>query len=307
MTDRRVSEWDTINRLLAVVIGSHRSPGWSLGRQRDAASAGVWDDLVRRVVDRPVTPVTDSNMHSSCVFDVGANGDALDVSTVLPVFVVWSGVERRYLDEAPRWADGLVDVGFRFMGSAVTRTLSPYRDADADRRLTYFEILFEWIEGSDGPPAGELVDPWRPGRERREPDEREGRAPVAEHSVLTFVRVSDDEARGRRRTAARVAQELQRAGLPVARDSESAGAVIEVDQGADDAGGVYVTWNPSADLATAAAAAVGRGDVDDPRIEHAGHVSLVMRRAVVELLAAAGFDAVMTEPDDTRPLAVRVT
>lgn len=125
---------------------------------------------------------------------------------------------------------------------------------------------------------------------------------------MSFHRVSDDEAAARRRLAELVAQELQRAGLTVVWDATSdGGAEIEVDQGADGAGGVFVTWHPGTELAVAASTAVDSGELDAPVIEQAGAVALIMRQAILELLLAAGFDATATEVDDTRPLAVRVT
>lgn len=161
MAGRRISEWDVLNRFLTVAIGSHRGTSWSLGRQRQAAFDGIWNDLVGGLAD-DLTVVTDSNQNTSCVFDMPNQRAVLYVSTVLPRFIVWSGTERCYLDICPDWATMLGTVGFTYLDSASTRTLSPYRDEEADRRMTYYELLFEWIEGSDGPPEHELIDPWVP-------------------------------------------------------------------------------------------------------------------------------------------------
>jgi len=102
--------------------------------------------------------VTDSNTNTSCVFEIGPHGDVLYLSTVLPFFTTWSGSE--CLDQCPSWANLFTVCGFSYLGSVVTRTLSPYKDKEAGRRLTYFELLFEWTEGSDGPTQQRLVDPW---------------------------------------------------------------------------------------------------------------------------------------------------
>lgn len=164
MAGRRISEWDVLNRFLTVVIGSHRNRSWSLGRQRQAAFDGIWNDLAGGLAD-DLKVVTDSNQNTSCVFDVPSRRASIYVSTVLPYFTVWSAPERRYLDACPDWATMLASVGFTYLDSVSTRTLSPYRDEEADRRVTYFELLFEWIEGSDGPPEHELIDPWAPDRD----------------------------------------------------------------------------------------------------------------------------------------------
>jgi hypothetical protein len=101
-------------------------------------------------------------MHSSCVYEVSAGSALLHVSTVLPFFAIWNATERRYMNRCPSWAEGLEFAGFALMDDRAARTLSPYRDDEADRRLTYAELLFEWTEGSDGLPDDALVDPWKP-------------------------------------------------------------------------------------------------------------------------------------------------
>lgn len=163
MAGRRTSEWDVLNRYLAVIIGDHRSGTWTLGRQRQAAFDGIWNDLARGLA-ADLQVVTDSNQNTSCVFEVPSQRASLYVSTVLPYFIVWSATERRYLDTCPGWASSLTSLGFTYLGSLSTRAVSPYRDEEADRRVTYFELLFEWIEGSDGPPEDDVIDPWVPDR-----------------------------------------------------------------------------------------------------------------------------------------------
>lgn len=161
MAGRPISEWDVLNRFLALVIGSHRG-SWALGGARQAAFDGIWDEIVTRTVEAEVRVMTDSNMHTSCVYEVGADGDSLLLSTVLPFSTVWSRCENRYLDDPPSWAERFQDLGFAHLGERAARTLSPYHDDEADRRLTYAELLFEWTEGSDGPPEHALFDPWNP-------------------------------------------------------------------------------------------------------------------------------------------------
>lgn len=156
---RQASEWNVINRFLILTVGSHREH-WTLGRPRQAAFEGIWNDLASELIDRGTRVVTDSNMNTSCVFEVDPHDDVLYLSTVLPFFTVWSGSQ--CLDQCPDWAKRLTSHGFSYLGSRVTETLSPYRDDEAERRLTYFEMLFEWTEGSDGPSSQELIDPWVP-------------------------------------------------------------------------------------------------------------------------------------------------
>ncbi|SDE02397.1 hypothetical protein [Glycomyces harbinensis] len=156
MNGPRHSRWEVINRYLATAIGSHRIPTWSLGPAREAAFSGVWDDLVAAALSPVARPVTDSNMNTSCVYEVDGEG-TLYVSTVLPFVIAWDAERRAFSDTAPPWAEHLTGFGFAYMDSSSTRTLSPYVDAEADRRITYFELLFEWIEGSDGPDPSTLV------------------------------------------------------------------------------------------------------------------------------------------------------
>ncbi|MGC5166343.1 hypothetical protein ACLQ14_05870 [Luteimicrobium sp. DT211] len=104
---------------------------------------------------------TDSNVNTACVYEAGDADRSLYISCVLPVYTAWEG--GRFLDEAPHWGAGLTDAGLTFLGSSATRTLTPYVDDEAERRITYFEMLFEWIEGSDGPDESVLIDPWKHG------------------------------------------------------------------------------------------------------------------------------------------------
>lgn len=167
MAGRPTSEWDVLNRFLALVIGSHRGGAWSLGPARQAAFDGIWDEVVAQELTLPSRVITDSNMHTSCVYEVGTKGDVLHLSTVLPFVAVWSAPERRYVDRLPPWAECMRGMGFSHLGERAAQTLSPYRDDDADRRITYAELLFEWTEGSDGPPIETLIDPWKPERRSR--------------------------------------------------------------------------------------------------------------------------------------------
>lgn len=137
MAGQRTSKWDVLNGFLEVIVGPHRDRTWSLGHQRQAACDGIWNDLARGLAVGDMKVITDSNQDTSCVFEVPRESASLYISTVLPLFIVWSATERRYLDTCPDWAMPLTGVGFAYVGSSVTRTLSPYRDEESDRRITY--------------------------------------------------------------------------------------------------------------------------------------------------------------------------
>ncbi|MGY3056761.1 hypothetical protein ACVWZD_001006 [Streptomyces sp. TE3672] len=107
--------------------------------------------------------------------------------------------------------------------------------------------------------------------------------------------------------ADQVADELELAGLSVLKDGNAGtGAEIEVDAGADEAGGVYVTWHPESRLSSAAAVAVQQGRFDEPVIQHSGTVKRIMRDAISAILQSSRF-SVEQSTDDMRPLAIRVT
>jgi hypothetical protein len=101
---------------------------------------------------------------------------------------------------------------------------------------------------------------------------------------------------------------LEVAGLPAhyhSMGSMMPGAEIEVDTGDDEAGGVHVVWRPSKQLSLAAIELIRQGKLSDPVIEHSGSVKLVMRDAIIAILASAGF-TLQPSTDDMRPLAILV-
>ncbi|MER5739699.1 hypothetical protein ABT117_29065 [Streptomyces sp. NPDC002262] len=125
--------------------------------------------------------------------------------------------------------------------------------------------------------------------------------------VNEFERVEGDDEAALQGLASQVAEELELAGLTVIREGDvDAGAEIEIDKGADEAGGVYVTWSPNSRLSLAAAVAVQQGRFDEPAIQHSGMVKRIMREAIFELLRSARF-GVERSGDDMRPLSIRVT
>lgn len=121
-------------------------------------------------------------------------------------------------------------------------------------------------------------------------------------NVPEFEHVGADVEAGLRLLADQVAEELELAGLTVVKHGDAgAGAMIEVDTGADAAGGVWVTWHADSRLRLAAAAAVQQGCVADPMIQRSGTITQIMLDALRAILAARGF-GVVQEPDDMRPL-----
>ena len=121
-------------------------------------------------------------------------------------------------------------------------------------------------------------------------------------------RVGDDVQASLEVIANRVMEILGLAGLNVVssnRRGDEAGAEVEVDLGADAAGGVYVVWHPDRRLAGKASESVMQERFDDPIIKLSGSVGEAMKLAISAILTSAGFQ--ICEPsDDMRPLSVQV-
>ncbi|WP_455362300.1 hypothetical protein [Streptomyces sp. SYSU K21746] len=124
--------------------------------------------------------------------------------------------------------------------------------------------------------------------------------------MTEFERVEGGVAAALKILADQVAQDLELAGLSVLKEGEGGvGAEIEVDAGADEAGGVYVSWCPDSRLSLEAAVAVQQGRFDEPAVQHSGAVKRIMRDAISVILQSSGF-GVEQSTDDMRPLAIRV-
>ncbi|GGX36694.1 hypothetical protein [Streptomyces noursei] len=126
--------------------------------------------------------------------------------------------------------------------------------------------------------------------------------------MFDYTNASDEIVANRNALADKVRRELELAGIATFRQEnagERAGAEIEVDLGADSAGGVFVSWNPHPSLSQAAADGVRNGQLQVPAIRHSGAVVSHMRDAMIGILASAGFRADIAD-DDMRPLAIRV-
>ncbi|AZM61756.1 MULTISPECIES: hypothetical protein [unclassified Streptomyces] len=125
-----------------------------------------------------------------------------------------------------------------------------------------------------------------------------------------FERVSAEESEHREALASRVRNELAAAGLPVVTPGLNrvlaGGAAVEVDEGADAAGGVFVGWLTSPRLRECTSRAVRLRLLDDPLLHHSSEVAAAMMQAMAVILASAGF-AVEDANDEYCSHQLRVT
>jgi hypothetical protein len=123
---------------------------------------------------------------------------------------------------------------------------------------------------------------------------------------LDFELVDDDAARELRDLAERARATLVAAGLPASAGNPGpgGGAVIDVDLGADAAGGVSIAWRfPRAQFEEIANHLLAR-QVSHPSVQYFFGVQRAMRDAIMAILHAAGFTAVRSE--DPNDIALRV-
>ncbi|MFE7859948.1 hypothetical protein [Streptomyces sp. NPDC057403] len=124
-----------------------------------------------------------------------------------------------------------------------------------------------------------------------------------------FERVSAEESAALQALARRVRNELAAAGLPVLApglDSDLAGgAEVDIDDGADAAGGVFVGWQASPRLQACARRAFGLKQLNEPVLRHSSAVGAAMMQAMAAVLSSAGF-GVEDARDDYRPQQLRV-
>ncbi|MGW3143148.1 hypothetical protein ACWDG1_00410 [Streptomyces sp. NPDC001177] len=103
--------------------------------------------------------------------------------------------------------------------------------------------------------------------------------------------------------------QLAAAGLPVEPHgldpAVGAGAVVEVDPGADEAGGVYVSWRPAPVLRVAAMRCAMAQRSDDPVLGHIRAIDEAMTEAIRAVLTAGGF-VIGESPNDFAEGAVCV-
>ncbi|MER5786667.1 hypothetical protein ABT104_33945 [Streptomyces mobaraensis] len=125
-----------------------------------------------------------------------------------------------------------------------------------------------------------------------------------------FERVSAEESECQEALASRVRNELAAAGLPVLTPGLdrvlAGGAEVEVDDGADAAGGVYVGWLISPRLRECTSRTFRLRLLGDPLLRHSSEIAVAMMQAMAAILASAGF-AVEDANDEYRSHQLRVT
>lgn len=122
-------------------------------------------------------------------------------------------------------------------------------------------------------------------------------------------KVSADQLAAMQTLARRVGSELAAAGLPVPAPGLppelAGGAELEVDDGADPAGGVFVSWTASPRLQACTIRAFRLQRLDDPLLRHSAQIEAAMMQAMAVILTSAGF-TVQDADDDCRPYHLRV-
>jgi hypothetical protein len=110
-----------------------------------------------------------------------------------------------------------------------------------------------------------------------------------------FDRAPDEVIAGWHEIAEKVRLSLEYAGIAAylaTGEPGRPGAEIEVDPGADDAGGVFVSWVRSGELIRAAVEAVKEGRQESPVVVFSESIARHMRDVMVEVLRLSGFQAV---------------
>lgn len=124
-----------------------------------------------------------------------------------------------------------------------------------------------------------------------------------------FERVGDDARASMEHLAQRVRSELAAAGLPVIAPGLNTmlagGAEVDIDDGADTAGGVFAAWHPSPRVQECTIRAVRLRLLDDPLWKHSGQIATAMMHAMATILASAGF-TVEDADNEYRPYQLRV-
>ncbi|WP_369149134.1 hypothetical protein [Streptomyces sp. R44] len=122
-----------------------------------------------------------------------------------------------------------------------------------------------------------------------------------------FERVGVEESAALQKLARRVRDELAAAGLPVVAPELdpvlAGGAEVDIDDGDDAAGGVFVGWQASPRLRACASRAFRLKQLDEPVLRHSSAVQGAMVQAMAQVLASAGF-SVEDARDEYRPPAV---
>lgn len=124
-----------------------------------------------------------------------------------------------------------------------------------------------------------------------------------------FERVGAEESAALQKLARRVRDELAAAGLPVVAPKLApvlaGGAEVDIDDGDDAAGGVFVGWQASPRLRACASRAFRLKQLDEPVLRYSSAVGAAMKQAMAQVLASAGF-SVEDARDEYRPQQLRV-
>ncbi|MFD7055231.1 hypothetical protein ACFWBS_45025 [Streptomyces mirabilis] len=124
-----------------------------------------------------------------------------------------------------------------------------------------------------------------------------------------FERVGAEESAALESLAWKVRNELAAAGLPVLASGMNpvltGGAEVDIDDGADAAGGVFVAWQANPRLRACASRAFRLKQLDGPVLRHSSAVGAAMTEAMAQVLASAGF-SVEDARDEYRPQQLRV-
>jgi hypothetical protein len=126
-----------------------------------------------------------------------------------------------------------------------------------------------------------------------------------------FEHVDDEAAQRLRDLADRVLTILTAAGIPASASEnpgQDGGAVITVDTGTDEAGGVYVAWQFPRVQHDELLGYLRAGLRSHPAVEYSFEVWRAMREAIMAILNAAGLAAARSEDhNDVAPLQVLVS
>ncbi|MFD8985483.1 hypothetical protein, partial [Streptomyces sp. NPDC059564] len=124
-----------------------------------------------------------------------------------------------------------------------------------------------------------------------------------------FERVGVEESAALEKLAWKVRNELAAAGLPVLAPGMNpvlaGGAEVDIDDGADTAGGVFVAWQASPRMRACASRAFRLKQLDEPVLRHSSAVGAAMMRAMAQVLASARF-SVEDARDEYRPQQLRI-
>jgi len=127
--------------------------------------------------------------------------------------------------------------------------------------------------------------------------------------MIDFEHVDSEAAERLRDLADRAQGILIAAGIPAfdwQSSSPRGGAAIEVDTGADEAGGVYISWQVSQELADQINRHLLSHQLTHPSIQYSGKIREAMRDAIITVLSASGLLAKASE-NDMRPLEVSIS